>query len=117
MHTGPHHMTARTASSGSLDWSDTRLTRLLLAGGVVGPALFIVVFLLEGATRPGYSAWRDYVSDLSLSNQGWKQIANFIVCGLLSAGFAWGLRRALGSGKGATWGPLLLALFGVSLVV
>ena len=30
--------------------------RMLLAGGVVGPLLFIVMFLLEGATRPSYSA-------------------------------------------------------------
>ncbi len=30
------------------------LNSWLLAGGVVGPLLFIVVFLIEGATRPGY---------------------------------------------------------------
>jgi len=56
----------------------SRLTLLLLAGGVIGPPLFIVVFLIEGATRPGYSAWRNYVSDLALSNQGWEQVANFL---------------------------------------
>jgi hypothetical protein len=33
----------------------TDLTRLLLAGGVAGPVVFIITFLLEGATRPGYS--------------------------------------------------------------
>jgi hypothetical protein len=49
-----------------------RSTRLLLAGGVVGPLLFIVVFLIEGATLPGYSVWRNQVSDLELSNQGWE---------------------------------------------
>ncbi len=88
-------------------------SRLLLAGGVVGPVLFIVVFLIEGATRPGYSAWRNYVSSLSLSGQGWEQIANFIVCGLLVFGFSFALRRALGPGKGATAGSVLLALFGL----
>lgn len=91
-------------------------TRWLLAGGVVGPLLFIIVFLIEGATRPGYSAWRNFVSQLSLSDQGWEQIANFLICGVLCLGFAFGLRRALHSGKGATWGPILLSIFGLSLI-
>jgi hypothetical protein len=93
------------------------LTRWLLIGGVVGPLLFIVVFLIEGATRPGYSVWRNYVSELSLSNQGWEQIANFIVCGVLSLGLAIGLRRAWPTGKASVWGPVLVGLFGLSLIV
>jgi hypothetical protein len=93
------------------------ITRLLVLGGVVGPLLFIVVFLIEGATRPGYSAWRNYVSDLALSDQGWQQIANFIVCGLLVIGFSVGLRRVLRTGKASIAGPLLLGLFGVGLLV
>ena len=93
------------------------VTRLLIACGVVGPILFIVVFLIEGATRPGYSAWRNFVSDLSESDQGWVQIASFVICGALVFGFAIGLRQALRSGKGATWGPILLGAFGLSLIV
>ena len=89
--------------------AEQRITRLLLGCGVVGPVLFVLVFLLEGATRPDYSAWRNYVSQLSLSDQGWMQIANFIVCGLLIFGFALGLRRSLGPGKGSTVGSVLLA--------
>jgi hypothetical membrane protein len=41
-------------------------TRALLTAGVVGPVAFVVTFLIEGATRPGYSAFRNYVSSLSL---------------------------------------------------
>ena len=93
-----------------------RLTRLLLAGGMVGPLLFIVVLLIEGATRPGYDAWRHFGSQLSLGEQGWEQIANFLVCGVLCVGFALGLRRALHRGRGATWGPILLGVFGLSLI-
>lgn len=88
-------------------------TRLLLACGVIGPPLFVVVALVEGATRPGYSAWRNYVSDLSLSEFGWMQIANFLVCGVLSVLFALGVRRTVRS----AWGPALLAVFGVGLIV
>ena len=94
-----------------------RLTRWLLAGGVVGPLLFIVVFLIEGASRRGYSVWRNFVSELALSDQGWEQIANFIACGLLCVAFAVGLRRTWRTGKASVWGPLLMAAFGLSLVV
>ncbi len=97
--------------------SSPLVTRLLIACGAIGPLLFILVFLVEGATRPGYSAWHNFVSDLSLSNQGWMQIANFLICGVLMLCFALGLRQVLRSGKGAVWGPLLLGVFGLSLLI
>src|SRR5262249_34063132 len=59
----------------------------------------------------------NYVSDLALSDQGWEQIANFIVCGLLCIGFAFGLRRVWRTGTASVWGPLLIAVFGLGLVV
>lgn len=93
------------------------LTRFLISGGVVGPLFFIVVFLIEGATRPGYSVWRNFVSDLALSNQGWEQIANFLVCGFLCIGFAVGLRRIWRTRRASVWGPLLVGLFGLGLVI
>jgi hypothetical membrane protein len=91
-------------------------TRLLLAGGAIGPLLFIVVFLIEGATRPGYSVWQDAVSALSLGQDGWMQITNFIVCGALVFGFAIGLRRVLHTGRGSTWGPILLGIVGLAMI-
>src|SRR5947209_19411369 len=84
-------------------------TRLLFTGGVIGPLFLMVVMLIEGATRSGYDAWTMAGSSLSLSDQGWMQIANFIVSGLLILGFAVGLRQALRGGRGATWGPILIA--------
>lgn len=90
--------------------------RLLLACGAIGPLLFIVVFLIEGATRPNYSAWHHFVSSLSLGEQGWMQMTNFIVCGVLVFCFAIGLRGVLHPGKGSTWGPILLGIFGLCLV-
>src|SRR5262245_17868995 len=91
-------------------------TRILIACGAIGPLLFILVMLFKGATRPGYSAWHNFASDLSLSEQGWMQIANFILCGILLLCFALGLRQVLRAGKGAVWGPLLLLIFGLSLL-
>lgn len=89
---------------------------LLLACGAVGPLLFIAVFLIAGATRPNYSPWRHYVSSLSTGEQGWVQVASFIVSGALVLASALGLKRALGPGKGATWGPILLGIFGLSFI-
>ena len=92
-------------------------TRLLIVCGAVGPLLFIIVLLIEGATRPGYSAWHNYGSSLSLGPGGWVQIANFIVCGLLMLCFAIGLRQVFRTGRGSVWGPILLGVFGVGLIV
>jgi hypothetical membrane protein len=96
--------------------ASTLTLRLLLACGALGPLLFIVVFLLEGATRPNYSPWHHFVSSLSLGEGGWMQITNFLLCGALVLCFAIGLRRVLHPGKGSTWGPLLLGLFGLCLI-
>ena len=87
--------------------------RLLLACGIVGPLLFILMFLVEGATRPDYSPLRHPVSSLSIGDLGWMQIANFIITGALLIAFALGVRRALPS---ATWRALLLGLVGVGLI-
>jgi hypothetical protein len=96
----------------------TRHTKLMLVGGVVGPILFIITFLIEGATRPGYSPWRNYVSQLSTGEGGWVQIANFIMCGLLSLGFAVALwSSSPPPARGFAWGPTLLITFGLDLIV
>jgi hypothetical protein len=91
-------------------------TRLLLACGAIGPLLNIVVILILGATRPGYNAWQIPDSSLELGAGGWIQITNYIVCGALLLGFAIGLRRVLRTGRGSTWGPILLGIFGLSFI-
>jgi hypothetical membrane protein len=89
----------------------------LMYAGVVGPLLFVAVFLVEGATRPGYSAWRNYVSQLATGDLGWMQVANFLVCGALVLAFALGLRQAIRGTRGSIGAPALLALFAVALLV
>lgn len=94
-----------------------RPTRTLLAGAVAGPTLFLSVVLIEGATRPGYSAWRNAASQLALGDQGWVQTVTFFVTGALLLGFAIGLRRALPSGPGSAWAPRLAAGIGLCLLL
>jgi hypothetical membrane protein len=93
------------------------LTKFLITCGAIGPLLFILVFLIEGVTRPGYNAWHNFVSDLSIGQLGWEQIANFLVCGVLMLCFAVGLRRVLRPGKGSVLEPILFGLFGLALIV
>jgi hypothetical membrane protein len=97
--------------------SDRGWTRWLLTGGVIGPILFIAVFLVEGWTRAGYDPMRMFVSLLSLGPGGWQQVANFVVSGLLVLGGAVGLRRVLVDGPGSRWGPWLIGLAGIGLVL
>jgi hypothetical membrane protein len=90
--------------------------RFLLAAGLVGPLVCVVVILVEGATRPGYHAWHHPMSNLALGPQGWVMTIAFVVLGAGLLCFAVGLRRFLNSGRGSIWGPILIAVVGVSLI-
>lgn len=90
--------------------------RLLLACGVIGSLLNVVVLLILGATRPGYNAWLIPDSSLELGAGGWIQITNYIVSGVFLLAFAIGLRRILRTGRGSTWGPILLGIFGLTFI-
>ena len=92
------------------------LLKFLLACGAIGPILFIIVFLIEGATRAGYDPLRHPVSSLSIGATGWTQAANFILTGLLVLAFAIGLHHALQTPIHTTLGPLLLELVGMGLI-
>jgi len=105
------------ATAQSLRSRQHRVTIMLLAAGATGASLFPIVALVESATRPGYNPWTHYVSELSLSEYGWMQIANFIICGVLLIAGAIGMARALPPGPGSSWGPRLIGAFGVSLLV
>jgi hypothetical protein len=92
----------------------------LLACGVIGPLLFVCVFLIEGtvpAVRPaGYSALRHPVSTFAIGEFGWIQVANFLLTGALLLAFAFGLRLALRRFGGGIWAPVLFGLIAVGLI-
>src|SRR4029077_1917619 len=87
--------------------------RLALWAGIIGPALFVSVFLLEGALRPGYNALNTYVSALSLGPRGWVQITNFILFGGLLLVFTWAVAGQFPSGQASRGGIIVLAIIAV----
>ncbi len=91
-------------------------TKTLLACGAIAGPLFVVAFVVEGATRADYDPLRHSVSSLALGDRGWTQIANFMVAGLLTLAFSVGLRRAFRPPEGSTWGPILIGVWAVGLL-
>jgi hypothetical protein len=91
--------------------------RVLLACGAVAAPLFAVVALAQTATRAGYDLTRHPISMLANGELGWIQTTSFHVAGALTLAGAVGARRALRGGPARTWGPVLLALIGVGMLV
>jgi hypothetical protein len=100
-------------------WWQGRRTRqrLLLGGAIAGLLVFVATFLVEGALRPGYRPWRHAVSQLSLGPFGWVNTIALLLAAAALLAFAAGLRRALPTGTGSTWGPRLLGVAGTCFVL
>lgn len=98
-----------------VDPPTARSTRALLVCGVVAGPVFVSVIAVQALTRDGFDPSRHPISALSLGERGWIQITDFVLVGALSVAFAVGLRRVLR--PAATWGPLLIAVYGSGLIV
>ncbi len=96
--------------------SSTLTKALLLCGVLTGP-LFFAVAIVQALTRPGYNIRLNAISQLSLGDLGWIQVASFLLTGLLAIAAAFGVRRRLKGEKGGTWGALLVGTFGLGLLV
>jgi hypothetical membrane protein len=90
--------------------------RLLLGAGLVGAVLFPVVFLVDGALRPGYNSLTQPISDLALGPAPGVQIANFIVYGVLTGASAIGWRASLAPGAASIAYPALKLVTGLALI-
>lgn len=88
------------------------MTNVLLSLGVIGAVLFVVTFIIDGATRPGYRPAYHVVSALALGSRGWIQTTNFIVVGSMMTLAAIGSFSALSG-----WiGQVLFVVYGVALL-
>jgi hypothetical protein len=106
-------MSRQTVPAGA---QTTQTTRLLACGISAGP-LFVAVWLIQALTREGFDLTYHPLSLLSLGDLGWIQIANFVVTGSLYVACAVGMWRVLRQGRSSTWGPLLVGVLGVGLIV
>ncbi len=94
-----------------------RTLLLWLTVGVAGAVLFTMIYLIEGVTRPGYSAWQQPISALSLGPGGWVQQANFVVFGVCTLCLAGAWHKVLKGGAGAITYPLLRGLEGLVAIL
>lgn len=93
-----------------------RLTRSLLLAGVTAGPLYLAAGLAQALLRPGFDLRRHDLSLLSNGDLGWIQVANFLLTGALIVAGAAGRRRAVRQGRGRTWVPILLAVYGLGLI-
>jgi hypothetical protein len=91
-------------------------TRALLAAGAAAGPLYCVMGVAQALARDGFDLTRHPLSLLSTGAWGWVQIANFVAAGALVIAFAVGMRRVWPTGRGATWAPRLLGIYGAGLV-
>ncbi|WP_214402359.1 DUF998 domain-containing protein [Pseudonocardia lacus] len=92
-------------------------TRALLACGVVAGPVYVAVALAQALTRDGFDLARHRFTALTAGDLGWVHRADMLLVGALTMLFAVGAARVLRPGRGATWGPRLLGLFGAAYVV
>ncbi len=90
---------------------------LTALAGMIGPVLFVAVFLIEGWIRPGYNPMAEFVSALSLGPRGWVQIVNFIIFGLLLFAFSRAVAAEFPGGKASRWGLILLTVIAVGYFI
>jgi hypothetical protein len=108
--------TASAAASSPSSEATNKATRTLLACGLVAGPVYILVGVIEMLIRPGFDLRRHSLSLLSNGDWGWIHIAMLVTTGLLTIAGAVGMRRALRGGRGGTWGPLLVGLYGLGLI-
>lgn len=96
---------------------DTQAASTALLAGIVAGVLFFVIPTIEVFRRPGFDIERHAISMLSLGPGGWAMKAVFIVTGLLTLFSAWGIYQAVGSGIAGLIAAILIALYGVGLVL
>ena len=90
--------------------------RILLACGIAAGPIYVGLGLFQIAIRPGFDITRHALSLLSNGGLGWIQISNFLIAGGLLIAGAIGLQASLLSGRGRTWAPRALGLYGVGLI-
>lgn len=104
-----------TQTSATLQTTAASARNLVRAGAAAGP-LYLILGYAQALLRDGFDMRRHALSNLSLGDLGWIQVATFLLCGILVIAGAVGLRRTMQRGRGRLWGPILLAVYGIGLI-
>jgi hypothetical protein len=85
--------------------------------GVALCVWFYLIVIVQMVTRAGFDIRIHPLSLLSLGDEGFIQIFNFITTGALAICCATGMRKVMRGSRGGTWGPLLISTFGIGMVI
>jgi hypothetical membrane protein len=88
--------------------------RIAAWAGILGPALFTIIFLALETVRRDFDPVRLPVSALEAGRYGWVQQVSFAVFGVLTIVFAFGIHRGLRKTPRGIVGPILLGVSGVA---
>lgn len=89
------------------------ITRSLLGYGVIAGPFYLIVGVVQGLVRDGFSFSRHPLSVLSNGHGGWVQTANFAITGAMVIAAAVGIARVLGKGRRAmSWA---LGVYGLGI--
>lgn len=91
--------------------------RVLALAGLIGPALFTTLVILQGLLQPDYSHVKMPISALAAWPTGWIQNVNFYIVGGLIIAFASALQLAVRPTRRGRVGTALLALGGVGVLL
>lgn len=105
----------KTQTSNRLASNEWKTTQALLLCGTIAMPLWTIITLAMAWLRPDFNFYHHTASLLELGPWGWVQRINFLLSGTLVIAFAIGVRRLLHGGRAGTWGPILLASFGLGL--
>ncbi len=94
-----------------------RVTRSLAGYGVIVGPIYVGVSLAQAVTRDGFDLGRHAWSQLAIGDWGWIQTANLVATGLMALAFSVALRRTLAGGRGGRAVPVLVAVFGLGVLL
>lgn len=93
--------------------------RIYAVCGIVAPILFWVIATIDGILRPGYNPLYNYVSDLGVGPLSIIQNINFIIFGILTLIFGYGLRMGFPTPhtRSLTAGIIFFLIFSIGVLL
>lgn len=95
---------------------ENKYASLLLGSGVIAGPIYIIIGAIQILIRPGFDMRVNALSQMTLGDLGWIQVANFIIAGVLVLLAAYGIRRALSADRFGKWISILIGLYGLGML-